>query len=208
MWAPWPGGLGDCGVQLTSSLPFTETPQRHSALSRAELGSAYSFQTAFVLPKCGPEQSHFQRTEQTKWRREALILPANLSEFSKNASENVLYERGAGTCLLFSCDYKDTVHTVSECHEDVIHRVSRKGWWESKWGNYILSGTAREIGVEGVEPEKEGLLSNWLAIWSLVILLFPSVPKGKKTRKIFPSVSTAGIVWWSLVKHVGSGKQV
>lgn len=98
-----PGGLGDCGAQLTSSLPFTGTPQRHGALSRAELVAVSSFQTAFVLPTCGPEQSHFQRTEKAKWRHEALMLPANLSGFSKNASEKVLWERRAGTSLPFSC---------------------------------------------------------------------------------------------------------
>lgn len=41
-----------------------------------------------MLPKYGPDQSHFQRTENMKWTLpEALILPANLAEISKNAGE-------------------------------------------------------------------------------------------------------------------------
>lgn len=201
--ARWPWGLWSA-INLLTSIHRNSTETQW--LVTGWIGFCLFISNSIYAPQVWPWTELLPENRENKMETWSTDSPSKPFRIFQECQRECAVGEGSWHSLLFSCDWKNSVHTISECHEDIIYKVSRKSWWESKWGHFTLSGTAREIGVE--EPEKEGLLSTWLAIWSLFSYFFPSVPKGKKVREIFPSESTAGIIWWSLVKHVGSGKQV
>lgn len=118
-----------------------------------------------MLPKCGPDQSPFQRREKTKRRlSEALTLRKPFSCLKGRKQAERLGE--GKLALLCSQDWNRAAHTAAECGEGTVHSLSRKTRLESKRGISSRGGGSKELWVEVLEPEGRPFVTGFQSVFT------------------------------------------